>query len=154
LQREDLALGDCQPHQVNREAIRNREPELGSTGVVAGNPSSGFFNNKMPVKVKNNIRWSMSFAPVMACQKLEIEEKVLLNAIMSMKNSFDNVYATPEKIGELTGLYGTKYETALAGLQDKELVVRTGNQWRIRCVEINKFLGVEVYDIAKLNGKK
>ena len=121
---------------------------------MPGTPVQGFFINKMAVKVKSNIRWSMSFAPEMACKELELEENVLLNCIMSMKNSFDNVYATPEKIGELTGLYGTQYETALSGLEEKELISKKGNEWRIRCADINKILGVEVYDMAKLNGKK
>lgn len=122
--------------------------------MVAGKPCPGFFINKMAVKVKSNIKWSMSFAPVMTCKKLEWEEKVLLNCIMSMKNSFDNVYATPERIGELTGLYGAEFENAKAGLLDKDLISKKGNEWMIRCPVINNFLGVEVYDMAKLCGKK
>ena len=67
-----------------------------------------------------------------------------------MKNSFDNVYATQEKIMELTGLSAEEYDSAVVGLVEKGLIGKNGNQWGLYCIEINKFLGTEVYDIEKL----
>jgi hypothetical protein len=40
---------------------------------------------------------------------------------------------------------------------DKKLVSIESGEWRLKCIDINKVLGVEVYDIDKLNkmyGKK
>ena len=108
----------------------------------------------MGVKVKKSIKWSMSFAPVMACNELGLEEKVLLNSIMSMKYSFDNVYATSEKIMQMTGLSSEQYDSALRGLEKKELVTKRGNEWRILPDNINSITGVEMYDMDQLRNKK
>lgn len=111
-----------------------------------GKPDSGFLF-KMKIKVNNNIKWSMSFAPVMACKTLKIEEKILLNSIMSMKYSFDEVYATRKEIQELTGLSDKQYDSALSGLAGKNLVVLEDGHWWIAPGVINQTLGVEVYDM-------
>ena len=103
----------------------------------------------MKVKPNSNIRWSMSFAPVMACKNLKLEEKLLLNLIMSMKYSFDNVCATKEKVMELTGLDSDQFDSAVSSLHEKDMIMFRGKEWRIIPTSINKFLGVEVYDPVK-----
>ena len=103
---------------------------------------------------KSKIRGVESCGMMCALFELGLEEKVLLNNIMSMKYSFDNVYATSEKIMQMTGLSSEQYDSALRGLEEKELVTKRGNEWRILPDNINSITGVEMYDMDQLRNKK
>lgn len=89
--------------------------------------------------------WFMATAPVMNCKGLSIQEKVLLSCIMSMKNSMETVYATDVKILGMTGLNQDEFNDTYFSLEQKKLIRRVKNEWRIFPWNINKVLCVDVY---------
>ena len=94
----------------------------------------------------------MCFGPVMNCDYLSMEEKLLLNYIMSLKYSFDNVKVRKDTAIRITGLNSDQYDSAVYGLEKKRLLFRAEGVWLLDAENINSITDEYVYDLAEFYG--
>ena len=88
----------------------------------------------------------------MNCDYLSMGEKLLLNYIMSLNYSFDNVKVRKDTAMRITGLNSNQYDSAVYGLEKKRLLSRAEGVWLLDAENINSITDEYVYDLAEFYG--
>lgn len=62
----------------------------------------------------------------------------------------ETVYATDVKIMGMTGLNQDEFNDTYSSLEQKKLIGRVKNEWKLMVENINKVLGTNIYNIQAL----